>query len=398
LLGTVSGAVGAATGANAATRSATATGTPIPIGNIGSYSGAEAASQAGALQVIKAWAKWTNAHGGLAGHPVKLYVMDDGNSATTALNDAKELVTQDNVVAIVGEQSNNDSSWASYVTQAGVPVVGGLSIDLPFVTNPDFYPSGTNVIALGYGMLAAAKPYGTKFGVLYCAEAAQCAQSGLLYKLLAPKLGMTIAFNQSVSATAPNYTAPCQVVKSSGVGGYQIADQAAVVKTVANQCKALGSNVKVFNFDGAVVSSMATAPGLQGLIATETDAPWFSQAPPLRSYHQAIAKYAPDLGPANGPNAFYAWVSGQLFTAAVQASKTSTVTPASVKAGLYALPKGTTLGGIAPPLTFTQGQATVINCYFTLAIKNNRFVTPDGLKTSCAPPSAVSPILKLLGG
>jgi branched-chain amino acid transport system substrate-binding protein len=374
------------------------TGTPIPVGNVGSYSGAEAASEAGAQQVIKAWARWTNTHGGIAGHPVKLYVMDDGNNATTALDDVKELVTQDHVVAIVGEQSNNDSSWASYVAQAGVPVVGGSSIDLPFATNPDFYAGGTNVIALAYGMLTASKPYGNKFGVLYCAEAAQCAQSGLLYKVLAPQAGMTIAFNQSISASAPNYTAPCSVVKGSGVGGYQIADQAAVVKTVSNQCKALGVKARVFNFDGAVVSAMATVPGLQGLIATETDAPWFSSAPPLKTYHQAVARYAPGLGSSNGPNAFYAWVAGQLFSAAVTASKSSTVTPASVKSGLYALPKGTTLGGIAPPLTYTQGQAAVINCYFTMAIKNNKFVTPNGLKTKCAPSSAVSSVLKLLGG
>jgi branched-chain amino acid transport system substrate-binding protein len=111
-----------------------------------------------------------------------------------------------------------------------------------------------------------------------------------------------------------------------------------------------------------------------------------------------VAKYAPGLGAANGPNAFYMWVAGQLLVAAVNASKSSTITPASIKTGLYALPKGTTLGGIAPPLTFTQGQPAVINCYFTMGIKNNKFVTPNGLKTTCAPTAAVAGLLKALSG
>jgi branched-chain amino acid transport system substrate-binding protein len=279
-----------------------------------------------------------------------------------------------------------------------VPVIGGNAIDIPFLNNADFYPAGTNAIALSYGMLKTGATKGSKFGVLYCAEAAQCAQSGTLYKVLAGAAGVTVEFNQSISATAPNYTAPCSVVKSSGVSTYQIADSAAVVTTVANQCKALGVKAPVIDIDGAVVSSMATVPGLQGLIATETDAPWFSTAPPLKTYHEAVAKYAPSLGSANGPNALYMWVAGQLLVAAVNASKSSTITSASIKNGLYALPKGTTLGGIAPPLSYTQGKPTAINCYFTLAIKNNKFVTPNGLKTACAPTAAVNTLLKALAG
>ena len=117
-------------------------GTPIPLGNIGTYSAATSSSQIGAKYSIQAWADWVNAHGGLAGHPVKLYVMDDQGSAAIALTDVKTLINQDHVVAIVGDQSSTDTDWASTVAQAGVPVVGGLSLNIPFVSNADFYPPG----------------------------------------------------------------------------------------------------------------------------------------------------------------------------------------------------------------------------------------------------------------
>lgn len=45
---------------------------------IGSYSGAQASSEAGAQKVINAWAQWANSHSGVSGHPIRLIVKDDG--------------------------------------------------------------------------------------------------------------------------------------------------------------------------------------------------------------------------------------------------------------------------------------------------------------------------------
>jgi branched-chain amino acid transport system substrate-binding protein len=61
------------------------------------------------------------------------------------------------------------------------------------------------------------------------------------------------------------------------------------------------------------------------------------------------------------------------------------------------LPKGTTLNGLAPPLTFTQGQPTQVNCYYTLGIKNYSWTLPAKLKINCADAATVSKIAKLLG-
>jgi branched-chain amino acid transport system substrate-binding protein len=52
--------------------------------------------------------------------------------------------------------------------------------------------------------------------------------------------------------------------------------------------------------------------------------------------------------------------------------------------GLFAM-KGNTLGGLAPPLTFTQqaNEDTKIDCWFTISIANQQFTAPEGMKLSC---------------
>jgi branched-chain amino acid transport system substrate-binding protein len=164
----------ASTGAtsSASTGEVGSTGSAIPIGVIGSYSGSQASSTGGVPMVAQAWADTVNAAGGLDGHKIQLFVEDDAGNPATGIQDANVLVQQDKVVAIVGDASNVDSAWAPIVEKAGVPVVGGLSLNETFLTNPDFFASGTNIIALQYGLVATAKKFGGSIDLLYCAEAA----------------------------------------------------------------------------------------------------------------------------------------------------------------------------------------------------------------------------------
>jgi branched-chain amino acid transport system substrate-binding protein len=371
----------------------------IVVGNIGDYSGPQAGSIGGAQQVIKAWAQSVNAAGGINGHPIELIVKDDAENPTTALADVKELIQQDHVVAIVGDQSGDDAQWASVASSAGVPVVGGLSIDLPFVTNPDFFPSGTNVIAATYGVIQNAKAIGPKMALLYCAEAPQCASASTLYKALGQVVGVDLPYIASVSATAPDYTDVCQAIKNSGAQSYEIADASNVVIRVAEACAQQGVTAKQVTDDGTVTTPWLSVPALDGTVSAETDFPWTDNSvPATQAYQTAIAKYAPGLGAQNGPNASYAWVSGQLFEAAVKAIPSgSAITSASVKQGLYAL-HNDNLGGLAPPLTFTQGKPTAVNCWFTLGINGGKVTEPKGLNSSCAPDALISGVLSKLAG
>ena len=79
VLAGVVGPVGVA-GANPSSNS------PILLGSVGSYTEPGEATGLPGEAPIKAWADWVNAHGGINGHPVKLFVMDDqGNQARRRL-------------------------------------------------------------------------------------------------------------------------------------------------------------------------------------------------------------------------------------------------------------------------------------------------------------------------
>jgi branched-chain amino acid transport system substrate-binding protein len=110
----------------------------------------------------------------------------------------------------------------------------------------------------------------------------------------------------------------------------------------------------------------------------------------------ALDKYQPGVSTSAtyGENDVFSWVSGLLFTAAAKAANLgNNATPAQLVTGLYAL-HNETLGGMAPPLTFTNnGKGHQIYCAFVQGVQNNQFVMPQGQTLSCAPPAVVAPAL-----
>ncbi len=99
----------------------------------------------------------------------------------------------------------------------------------------------------------------------------------------------------------------------------------------------------------------------------------------------ALNKYDPGFTTsANyGPGATGVWASGMLFAAAAKAGNLGdNPTSAQVLQGLYAL-KDETLGGLAPPLTYTQGKPTTVDCWFYLGIQNQQFAPTFGTQSAC---------------
>ncbi|WP_051790862.1 ABC transporter substrate-binding protein [Amycolatopsis jejuensis] len=360
----------------------------IVIGNIGTYSGALSSSLGPARGVIEAWAAGVNKAGGINGRTVKLVVKDDGGNATTALTAARELISKDKVVAIVGQISVNADTWAPVAAQAGVPVIGGMTSSSSMMTDPNFFPIGTNNVAQTYGKVATAAKLGKKMGDLYCAEAPVCATAAGTYRNYAPVVGIEVPVIQKILASAPNYTAPCQAIKDAGVQSYMIDQAAQVAVRVADECAAQGVKAKVIGSAGTVSTEWLKHPSVDGTLSVETAFPFFDTSTPATKAYQQLLKDN-GLGDAGGGNGTYAYLGGKLFTAAVEQIGSAAVTKESVKKGLYAL-KGETLGGLVPsPLTFTEGKPTHLNCWFTIAIRGGAFVTPEGLKTNCAPADLV---------
>ena len=98
--------------------------------------------------------------------------------------------------------------------------------------------------------------------------------------------------------------------------------------------------------------------------------------PAVKAANTAINKYYPGLQkPSNifySEVGFMSWVSGVLLETALKAgglTAKGTPSAAEVTHGLDSL-KGTTLGGLTVPLTFTAGKPHNVSCWFTVRVQN----------------------------
>ena len=376
-----------------------ASGSTWKVGSIASCSGPQASSEGGVCKTTKAWADSVNAAGGINGHKIDLIIKDDGSNPTTSTSMVHELVEKDHVIAIVGDSSNVDATWASYVQSKGVPVVGGLPINTPFITNPNFFGIGTNLLALNYATILEAKNHGyTKVGFLYCAESPQCAQSVPAFEGAAKLLGVK-ATTAKVAGTAPDYTAQCLQLKSAGVQTYEVGSGSQVVLRVLDSCRQQGVDAPLIQTDGTFQNSWTKDKNTEGTLGIELTAPWFdSSIPAMKEYQDALQKHAPDVFNSDlyGPNSAYAWISGKLFEAAAKAGNLGdNPTSQDVFKGLYAL-KNETLGGLIAPTTYQKvdkGSPSFNTCYFAIQIKDGKYESLNSSKPTCVDPSKLAPLL-----
>jgi branched-chain amino acid transport system substrate-binding protein len=394
---------GSSSTSSSSTSSTKLTGAPVLVGTIGSYSGANASSLGTTGQTAQAWADWVNNNGGVNGHPVKLFVIDDAGNPTLALQGAQTLVEQDHVIALVGENSSVDDAFASYLASKNIPVVGGVPLNTDAFTSPDFYPSGGNVITDLVGQFLVMQKLGLhRFGLLYCAEAPVCAQEGALADDVSKLIpAVKVVYTGEVAAAAPNYDATCLAMKSAKVDAYFTGAQSTTVVRVAEACPQFGFTAAPIDTMPGATLSWTSVPGLAGAQLISPNANWSDTSlPAVATFKAALDKYEPGVTSGGGFSVddLFTWAGGMLFLAAAKAADIGpNSTSADVKKGLYML-KGETLGGIAPPLTFSQGKPTFVSCFFTAAISNGHFESLNGDRSTCIPPAIVAGLQKVLAG
>jgi branched-chain amino acid transport system substrate-binding protein len=372
-------------------------GASIKVGFICSCSGPQASLLSGSEKVAQAWADNVNASGGINGHPVRLFADDDGQNPAKGLEDAKALVEQDHVIAIVGEISEIDGAWVPWVVSQGIPIVGGASGNPAQAASPGVFPSGSTLLAITVGTIAEAKGK-TNFGVMYCAETPVCAQFVPLATGVGKLFGLKVTAT-SISATSPSYAAPCLKFKSARVNALFVGDNGSIVQRVVAACSQQGYAPLEVTTEAATTGTMLNDSQLAGTVAAGGNAnPFDSSSPAVKEFQAAIQKYSPGLLGSAGytQDDFYAWTGGKLFEAAAKAANIGpTSTPAELKAGLYAL-KNETLGGLAPPLTYTKGKPYFSPCWFSSKIEHGTLISLNGNRPVCLPAAQAAALVTAL--
>ena len=369
---------------------ASASGTTILIGDLCSCTGIQASSVVLSTPTDQAWVASVNANGGIAGHPVKIIYADDQTNPAVATTDIGKFIETDHVAAII-DNSQEDSAWISKAVSAGVPVIGGVNSVLGY-TNPDVFPSGST---LNYGIAgedAGAAKAGVKTeAIFYCVEAASCKEITSLAGKVGQQFGIKVVYTSGISFGAPNYTAQCVAAKATGADSLETADANIVVEKAADNCATQGWHPIEVTATSEIGSGMATDPEFKTMVASMNDIPWVVHNGATKTMYAALDKYQPAVETSSnfGEQVVLEWANLVLLQHAVTAAAPpsgTNVTGAIVKKGLYHLPSGDNLGGIAAqPLHFTKGAPANFNCWYYMGTKSGKFVWSNNHKPICAP-------------
>ena len=371
----------------AASAASAAAGSTINLGNVGSYGGVIGAVFAGAEPALGVWQDYVNAHGGLNGHPVHIYFADDGGDPSTSVSEVEQEVTQDHVIAFVGNfYPLTVSASEPYLLQQDIPVIGGDSNANEWWQSPVLFPQGSGAlnpsVEAEFTIGAAVARGYTKMAVLYCVEDPGCATTVSAFEKPGTSIdGATTVYSSSISLTQPDFTAQCIAAKQAGATFVYFAGDSDSLNRMVGDCVAQGYN-PIYDIDSlAVTSDLVSDPHLNGLLAGQSDFPWVDSFTPAQTtYQQAMKTYAPGLQGSASTAA--EWTAGML---AVAADKDITSTPTSAEffQGLWSI-KDDNLGGLAPPLTFTQNApATPSYCFFLMTIQNQQFVDLNNGNSQC---------------
>jgi branched-chain amino acid transport system substrate-binding protein len=320
--------------------------------------------------VYKAWVNTVNASGGINGHPIQLNFQEDSANPGTGVTVTQALISA-HVDAIV-DMSQIDSAFMGAIQAANIPVVGYNATNEPFFTNPDFYPEGqtgdSGVTAYIQTIKAAG---GTDFGVMYCVEAPACSQYEQALKVAGQKSGIPLTYTTSISATAPNFSAPCIAAQQKHIKDLIVEDATSIIARVATDCDRQGYDPTYVIGGGSYGSLFETTPGLKkSSWSYYPNLPYWLKTPAVQAMNTAVDKYYPgvrqnaSIWSGTSP---LAWPAGLLLEDAVKAGglgPSDTPSAAEIIKGLQSL-KGDTLDGWSPPLTFAAGKPHPVNCWFT---------------------------------
>jgi branched-chain amino acid transport system substrate-binding protein len=395
------GAAASTTTAAAATSGAAApTGRALKVGVLCSCTGPASGTSGGTPKVAEAWEKSINEAGGIDGHPVQVVLADDQNNPANSVKQARKLVDQDKVLGIVDVTYN--SNWIKYPISKGVPILGGNSTQPHFASEPLAFPSGASVPALYYGMADLAKKAGkTKLSVLACAELPVCGGAGDLLNAIGTKVvgGVSVVNQGKIAATSPNYTAVCLKAKSDGADAGVFLHSSEVTVRVADSCAQQNYKPLIINYASTLAANWLKSPAFDGALTAQNNVPLTDTTTPGgKAFNDAMDRYEPDYRKSSqyGVISLNIWSGFELFKAGIEKGKLGAdATPAKLVANLQTF-KGETLGGIAPPLTFTKGQPTFVTCYFVMGVKDGAYSAPQGAKPSCMPESKVPALGKIL--
>jgi branched-chain amino acid transport system substrate-binding protein len=352
----------------------------VEAGPLGTISGP-------AAPAIRAWVADVNSRGGLAGHPVRVILADDGGDPARAQAVVRQMVERDKVVAFLYPYAIGTLvPVLPYLEEKGIPVLGQMGAEtLADYSTAVFQPfmAADKGTAWGFMLSLAAQTEKKKIGILWCREVAACALVKDGIRKLSGYKGLEVVYDAQISFAQPDYTAEVLRAQQAGVEILMTFADIATVNRVAQSSHRQNYHpIQSATHNMQHSEALNYADELDGLLTYSRIPPFNS--PKMAPYMKAMRTYQPKapIGELGGA----AYVMGQLLEAKVAPLLDDDPSPAEITEAMYTL-KNETLGGLLPGITFPRqkDRSTVNLCVISVTFKDKKFLTPTGETFTCAP-------------
>jgi branched-chain amino acid transport system substrate-binding protein len=353
---------------------------PVRIGTICNCSGPAGSSLAPPIDALRAWVQFTNAKGGINGHPVELIVVDDRSDPSRARAAAQDMVENRGVVAIIPFAVLTHSGMGPYVKEKRIPLIGGDHASDNYCQNEMYFPQGTCREGWAYGgMKALAELFKERnLGVLACVESDICPFTIDVAKKYASSLGFKLVYTGQASIASPDFSAQCLSAKGAGVDVLLIQMELNSMRRIGGQCGRQGFKPKYGSFQQDV--TFESVPEYEGMPLGNQTFSYSYEGPETAEFRKALAQYAPQA--SNGGYFANAWAAGKALEKAI-AQIQGPVTSAAILEQLWTF-KNETLGGLTVPLTYVKDTPTVPPfCVYVTTVGKGKVDAPFGLKPLC---------------
>jgi branched-chain amino acid transport system substrate-binding protein len=359
----------------------------IVFGSFGVEAGPLGTISGPAAPAIRAWVADVNSRGGLAGHPVRVILADDGGDPARAQAVVRQMVERDKVVAFFYPYAIGTLvPVLPYLEEKGIPVLGQMGAEtLADYSAAVFQPfmAADKGTAWGFMLSLAAQTDKKKIGILWCREVSACSLVKDGVRKLSGYKGLEVVYDAQISFAQPDYTAEVLRAQQAGVEIMMTFADIATVNRVAQSSHRQNYHpIQSATHNMQHSEALNYADELDGLLTYSRIPPYNS--PKMAPYMKAMRTYQPKapIGELGGA----AYVMGQLLEAKIAPLLDDDPSPAEITEAMYTL-KNETLGGLLPGIGFPRqkDRSTVNLCVIPVTFKDKKFLTPAGETFICAP-------------
>lgn len=277
----------------------------IPIGEYGSLTGDTATFGVSTDEGVQLAVEQINNAGGVLGRKIKLTTEDDQSKSEQAVASVQKLLTQDNVVAVIGEVASSRSiAAAPYCQRAGIPMLSPASTN-PKVTQIGDYifracfidPFQGTVMA-NFAMKDDKGPKATRIAVLYDVKNDYSVGLRDFFNAAVKKNGGEIVIEKSYGAGDIDFSSQLSSIKAANPQAIFVPGYYGEVGLICRQARELGITVPLLGGDGWDSDKLAEigGPAVNGNYFSNHASP-DEDRPAMTTFVAAYRKKYPNKNP-----------------------------------------------------------------------------------------------------